>query len=121
MPDVRIIPARLIMLAAALVTIVPPAQAAWPWGRQGGLGWGDGYHAACSPPPHFRKAHCGSSAPSWAEPLPDSLPEAHSLPHGWPDARHAPPAAARLRGSSLLRQPGEGSSVLISGHAAAGM
>src|SRR5262245_31683435 len=89
-----------LALALTLVTIVSPARAHWgSLGRHLACGWSDGYHAAnlCAP-----KAQVWSPN-GWMSPL-----QAEPLPHPGAAAQYRQPA-----GPSLFRQPGAGSSVIV--------
>ena len=107
---------RSIVRAAAvllLVAIVTPVRAdgMHSFGRWAGIGWGDGYHShyAC-PPRHSGPKHIDQKLPWWATPATD--PE--SLPPPAGPTPGSSPNTFPLPGQSLFRQPGEGSSVIIS-------
>ena len=99
----------LVTVIAAL-SMSPTAHAHW-WdgvGRHLGVGWGDGYHAknACPPRHPNRNGMYGPvEVPWWAAPP----APAESLPH--PAPGH--PGPHIQAGPSLFRQPGEGSSVIV--------
>ena len=99
-----------LVLILAAVTLVPAAQAHWfsGLGRHLGVGWSDGYHAKNACPPQQAGGYPNGSAetPWWVVPG----PQEEILPH--------PPASSAARthrpaGPSLLRQPGEGSRVIV--------
>jgi hypothetical protein len=83
-----------LLAILAAVTFAPSARAHWfsGVGRYLGAGWGDGYHAKNACPPRRAGAgpHGSAETPWWAMPGP-----------------HQP------AGPSLFRQPGEGSSVIV--------
>jgi len=99
-----------LVLALAAGTFVPAARAHWfsGVGRYLGVGWSDGYHAKNACPPRGAGA-CPSGSPEtpwWAVPALSG----DSLPHP------AAGTSSRARipsGPSLFRQPGEGSSVIV--------
>src|SRR5262245_43970389 len=99
-----------IAAVVTLVAVVTPARGdgmGHSFGRWLGVGWGDGYHSHYACPP--RQGHHGQqNLPWWATPAADAelLPQPANLPSS---GRHFPPA-----GQTLFRQPGEGSSVIIS-------
>lgn len=108
---------RTIVFASLIIAILasgPPARAerAYSVGRQLGVLWGDGYHARTACPPRLSGCRMAPAAPKplpwWATPA----PPAEQLPHpaeAAPGVENSPPPA----GSSLLRQPGEGTSLSI--------
>ena len=96
MPRNAIFP--LVLLGATL-SVAPAARAHWFSGRHWGVGWGDGYHAFNACP--------SNSTSAWAV----GVPQAEILPHPTTRAVGRPHAPS---GPSLFRQPGEGSSVIVS-------
>ena len=110
-------PRRWIVPRVLLVTtllIAPAAQADWSHGpgRHWGIGWSDGYHAknACPPRHSHNCPNCQPPSPWWAT----MGQPAEALPP--PAAMSPAPAAGRTRvpaGHSLLRQPGEGTTVTL--------
>jgi hypothetical protein len=112
MPRRAILP--LITVVASLM-LATAAQANWlnGVGRYLGVGWSDGYHSrtACPPKrPGGNCPNCDPEAPWWAKPATTAEP----LPH--PAGVSRAPAS----GPSLFRQPGTGSSVIISDQPAGG-
>ena len=98
----------LVLTAVTIFTILPAAQATAPnvFGRHLGIGWSDGYHSHAACPPKHRILHhkqtivaAPADVPWWKIPAVESVPpgEATWSPHNGP---------------TLLRQPGEGSSVV---------
>jgi hypothetical protein len=114
-----------LFLTALVFPVTPVARAAWPHqlGRHGGHGWSDGYHARNHCPPRRNPTcpHCSPPAPWWAIPAAEPAPQVEPLPPAAGHARYYPGQPAPPRGPSLFRQAGEGSSVLVTGHAAAGL
>jgi hypothetical protein len=123
-----------VVLTAILLTFVGPAHAGWPgWSRHWGHGWSDGYHAGSGyytgrGAVMHSSMHSSSPlpGPSWTVPLAQPFTEGEPLPAAWPpgatpQGRHDRSGSSKLRGASLFRQAGEGSSVTVSGHAAGGL
>jgi hypothetical protein len=111
----------LILTIVTALLIVPSAASlradhAQVIGRHLGLGWGDGYHShtACPPKRHPLRAALPPAPPQPAKALPwwmipaDS-PENLPTPHDAPSSPATPNTGAP--GTSLFRQPGDGSSV----------
>jgi len=125
MPAMRNLLTFSLLLAALVFPMTRVARAAWPhqMGRHAGLGWSDGYHARNHCPPRHNPVgpHCAPPAPWWAIPAAEPIPQVEPLPPAAGQARFYRGQPASPRGPSLFRQAGEGSSILASGHAAAGL
>jgi hypothetical protein len=106
-----------LALAIALGAVVSAArgESRHSMGRYWGVCWSDGYHsrAACPPKRHVSHHHQPAPAPTavpwWKVPAADAEELPHPAGQGPATSRTFPPS-----GPSLLRQPGEGSSVTVS-------
>jgi hypothetical protein len=110
----QIRPVLSVVAVFAVLLIAPSARAEWHYslGRYHGYGWGDGYHARTYCPPARASVYSGKpAAPPWWMTPAEQIEE---VPH--PAAKPAFEAvqAWPAMGPSLFRQPGEGSSVIIS-------
>ena len=96
----------LLWIVAAL-SIASAARASGI-GRHLGVGWSDGYHAknACLPQRAGGCPNCAPDLPWWTAPG----PQEGVLPPATTHARRPHPPG----GPSLFRQPGAGSSVIVS-------
>jgi hypothetical protein len=103
----------------AIATIVTSARAEWHYslGRFHGYGWGDGYHSRTYCPPSRASGYSAKPAarPWWMMPAEQAGPLPHPAAQPAMESVQSWPAM----GPSLFRQPGEGSSVIIS-HVPAG-
>ena len=112
MPRRTILP---LVAVIACLTFVPAARANWlnGVGRHLGVGWSDGYHATNGCP----QKHAASSDPNYTLESPwwsVLTPQNGQLPISASGRSHRP------AGPSLFRQPGTGSSVIITDQPAGG-